>query len=172
MGVCNDQALHCLAEDLVKLNNGNQTALDQIAEHIARTDGRKLIFIPHHNQARMQRQRLKQGIKKENIHHGKLVNDNGVHIKRIFTVVHKNRKIGTVPVLHLKQAVYRFRLTSRKLCHTLCRSAGRCRKRHIKPPVFHKGDNAFNGSRFTCSRSAGEYEQTFIYGNLNGFALF
>src|SRR5699024_7563655 len=83
----------CLAEDFGQTHSGNLPRIDDISQHSTRADRGQLIDIADNKQRRMGGNGLEQLICQHHIHHGSLINDEHIKLKRIILVVLEGKEL-------------------------------------------------------------------------------
>ena len=89
VGIDDNVTLGCLTEDPGQLHYIKGPGGDQVTQHIARTNTRKLVGIPHQDQAGSGVHCPKKCMHQINIHHGHLINDDSICIQRILLIALK-----------------------------------------------------------------------------------
>ena len=147
VGIGDDIALQRLAEDLAEHDRSEDTRFDQVPQHSAGAYAGQLVHVPHQDQSRAGHDCLEKRAEQVHVHHGHLVDDDGVRFQRIVPVFVKIgiRRISVpVPQLrsggkgvlaafghsaHAQKAMDRHRLKTCCLCHSFGGpSCGRCQK--------------------------------------------
>ena len=79
-----DQAVLCLAEDLIQHRDRHKAALNQLLKYIPRAYTGQLVRIAHQDGLRPLLQCGKELARKPHIHHGKLVHNDQIRIQAVF----------------------------------------------------------------------------------------
>ena len=158
VGARDDEALHGLSENFRELHNRHLSRRDEIPQHIARPHAGKLIAVAHHDQAAAERKRPQHGFEKQNIHHGKLVENEGIAIQQILFVPGEGLAIVFVP-LHLQEPVDCLGLLARQVAHALGSTACGRGEQHLLPLLLQDADDRLERRRLTGAGAAGEDQQ-------------
>ena len=126
MCVGDDPAPGRLAEHLGQADDRHQAAGDDVGQHLARTDGGKLVDIADDEQRRLVRHRTEQRAHQQDIDHAGLVHDQEIALERML--------LGAAELagarVRLQQAVDRLRLQAGAVRQPLGRPAGGRTQRH------------------------------------------
>ena len=157
MSIDNDIAGLRLAEDPGEPHHWKSSRLDDILEHISRSDAGKLVSVPHQDQSCSSCHRLQKRLHELNVHHRHLINDDHIRLQRIGLIsgkMHFRRRF----LLHtgkLQHPVDSPGLMTCCLRHTLCSPAGGRRQLHIHALQLKKPDKGCDGSSFSGTRPSG-----------------
>ena len=75
VGIGNNPALLCLAENPGQAYHRKPAAINNITQHIACPYGRQLVYITYQHQPHIARQGFQQGVHQDDIYHGALVHN-------------------------------------------------------------------------------------------------
>ena len=82
-----------LAEYLFKLYNGKGSAVDNILQNIACTDGRKLVAVAYQNQLAGNANSTQHSLKQQRIYHRHFVDYQSITVKKVIFVVFETQGI-------------------------------------------------------------------------------
>ena len=86
VGVGNNQALLRLPEDFGQTHLRHLFRLNQVSQHIARTDRRQLVAVAHQNQTAVHLQRTNQRAHQRDVHHRSFVHNDCIGSQRVLFV--------------------------------------------------------------------------------------
>ena len=131
MCIEDNRARIVLTEDLGQTNARNDAGTQDVFEHRAGTDGRKLIHVADKDEMRPRKNGAKQVLHEHNIHHRNLVHDDDICLKLRLRVA-PEAHLPLLPALCFEHAVHRRSRASRCLCEALCRASRRRGKQDLK----------------------------------------
>ena len=137
MRVDHDHALLRLPEDFGQPNDGHNSGIDQVAQHIARADRWQLICIAHENEPRAGTQGAQKRTHQENIHHAHFVYDHNVGVQRIVRIAREPLSLAAV----FEQTMQRSRRAAGRFGHSLCRTPRR-RAQLDRARLSHQANDA------------------------------
>ena len=151
------QAFLRLPENLVEPHDGQDAAVDKVAEYVAGADGRKLVGVADEHQAAAHGQRAHYAFEDVAVHHRHFVDDKRVAFQLVFLVFVEYGVVLLVPA-HLKQTVDGFCLVARKLAHALGGASRRGGKQHLFAPALQYFYYRVKRGGFACAGAAGEHQ--------------
>ena len=105
MSIHDNQALLRLPKNLGQTDRFNRAAGNEIRKEPAGADARKLVWVAHQNQLRLLGQGQQQTVHQQHVHHGNLVHNQRVALKRLVLVAHENHLSRFRRDLRFQQAV-------------------------------------------------------------------
>ena len=165
-GVCvgDDAAAGRLAEDLRQAHSRDDAAADDIRKHIARADGRQLVSVTHKNKPALRPYGTQQRAHERNVHHGALVEDDGVARERVVLVAPEGDVLMIVAHAGLEQAVDRLRAPAGQLAHALGGAARRGRKLGVELEHIKQREDRADGRRLAGAGAAGDRNDLVLTG--------
>ena len=166
MRIGNNPALRCLTEDACQAYNRDNSRQNNIPQDISRAHRRQLVHISYQNQAHPVRHRLQQAVHENRIHHGTLVDNQDISVKRMLLIA-----LIALRRFKLQQTVNRFRLQPCHLTEPFCRSSGRRCQENLGAGCLKRPDNAHRRRALSGARSAGQYHNLAFYRGSYGIHL-
>ena len=159
MRIDNDVARACLSEDLRQHNRVKKPRINNILEHISRTDTRQLVYVTHQDQPCSGYDCFQQRVHQRDIDHRHLIDDDHIRLERILLIPFK-ASISFHTAVQFQHAVNRARLKSGRLTHTLRCASRRCRKEDIHAFRFKIFNDRIDRCCLSGSRSTGDHKHT------------
>ena len=166
MGVLHDQAVRRLPKDGLQADDGRHAAVDQIAQHVAGPDGRKLVHVAHQQQVTIGPNGLEQRISQHQVEHRRFVDHDQVGVNWVLFVTGK-----TFGGLELQQAMDCLRLAPASLGQPFGCPAGWGSQHVIVPALVEQVQQGAQGRRLPRARPAGEDRHLVKHGRLDGLHL-
>ncbi len=173
--VDDDVAILRLAEDRIEPRHRDYSAGDEVAQHVPRPHRRQLIHIAHQQEVTARLHGLEQVVHQQDVHHGRLIHDDHIRVKRIVLVARKAEAFGG---FDLQQPVDRLRFQAGRLAQTFGGAARRRAQQHRAAFGAQQLDNAARDRRLACAGAAREdadflherhpYRCLLLLGQMNG----
>lgn len=166
VGIHDDTAGLRLAENPCKAYYGNAARIDDVTQHIARSNAWKLVDVAHKDEAHGQRHGLQQVIHQQDVDHRAFVHNKDIARERILLIV-------LVPVhrVILQKPVNRLGVHAGGFAHTLGGTPSRGSQQDLKPLRLKGGDDALRGGGLSRSRSTGQHHHLRLDGLTDGVGL-
>ena len=163
VGIGDDTATHCLAEDAGETHDGNPLGVDDVTEHVSGSDAGQLVDVAYKYQAHVDGNGLQQGVHQNDIYHGALINNERTAIQGVFVI----------PAISLGRVVFKkpvdgLRLLASGLTHSLGGSSRGGSEEDAQSHGLQGGDDSDGCGGFASPRSSSQNHDLGLYGLLDG----
>ena len=169
--VGDDAAPGGLAENLRQAHSRDDAAADDIGKNVARADGRQLVGIANKDEPTIRAHGTQQRAHKRDVHHGALVENDGVARKRVVLVAPEGDVLVIVAHAGLKQAVDRLRAPAGQLTHALGGAAGRGGKLGVELEHIKQSENRPDRRRLAGAGATGDGDDLVLTRKVERFLL-
>ena len=169
--VGDDAAAGDLTEDLRQAHGRHDAAADDIRKDVSRSDGRKLVSVSHEDEPALRAHSAQQRAHERDVHHGALVENNGITLERVILVAPEGDVLMVVAHAGLEQTVDRLRALPGQLAHALGGAPGRSGKLRVELKRVKEREDRADGRRLACTGAAGNGNDLMLTGEAQRLLL-
>ena len=170
MCIQNNCACAVLPKNLCQPYARNDLCTQNILEHSARTNSRKLIHIPNENDMRARENCRQKMLRQYNVHHGHFVQNNDICFKRCL-IIAGEADLPLRSALRLKHSMHCDGRMPRCLRQPLCGTSRRCTEQDLQPLCAQDVNHAADDCRLSRPRASCQNEDSMGQRSCHRFPL-